>query len=286
MSSDVPYHAYDRAVRDAFRHSVVDVVEGLFGRRVAPGAEALQTQVERGPLEVDGLVMAQDGAPIHVEFQTRADRDLNFRMTRYFAALDHPDRPPPEQHVLLLSPDADRESLGEHLRGGLHLRFEIHRLWHIDPEALFARPGLLRLAPLAQAADNDERVELLRRAAREIRAHFAGDEERDNLLWTSHLANLYLPGPLVARTLEVMHMPIDLSETSLIKDAVARGVAEGEDSARRNDLRRIVRVRFGDQELAERTATVPKSLFEDAFDLAVTAANPDEIRVWLQTHGH
>lgn len=139
-------------------------------------------------------------------------------------------------------------------------------------------------------------MELLRHATQGIRAHFAGYEEHDNLMWMRRLASLYLPDPLIVQTLEVMQVPIDLSDIPMIRDALAEGRAEGrasghaegraegEDRARRDDIGRVVRTRFADEELASRAASIQQNLLEDTLYRAVTAATSEELAAWLQTH--
>jgi len=269
------HHPYDRAARDAWRRSARDVVEGLLGRRIRPSI-AGDPHLELGPLEVDGLVVDEAGTPVHVEFQTRADRALGARMARYFAALNVPRRPPPDQHVVLLHPDADFLGIGTYSHGRMHLRYEVHRMWEIDAEVLLGWPGLLRLLPLARPPASGDRAELLAIAARAIRERLAGHDADSALYWALHLANLYLSQAVIAETLEALHMPIDLSHTSLVRESRAE--------ARRQDLRRIVVARFGDSQLADRAAILPEGLLEDAIDVTATAGSVAEITSWLDAH--
>lgn len=281
MSPDVPHHAYDRAMRDAWRRWPADLVEGLLGRRLSGGVTAQATYLERGPLEVDALYTDADGTPIQVEFQTRADRTLGFRMFRYFGALDSLSGPPPEQHVVLLHPDAEFPGIGTYRRGNLvELRYDVHRLWHMDPDALLARDGLLRLVPISRARNDGHRVELLARAARAIIERLSPGDRTDNLYWTANLATLYLDRDVISATLEDLRMPIDLSHTNFARELRAEEAL----ATRRADVRRIVVARFGDESLGERVASAPESVLEDAIDLVATAKDPAEITAWLKIH--
>jgi hypothetical protein len=268
-----PHHPYDRAVGDAWRDSVVDVVEVLCGYHLPPGTQPSPTRLEQGQLEVDGLVADPSGGLIHVEFQTRSDTTLGLRMARYWTALVTDLRsPPPEQHVVLLHPDADAYGIGFFQHGEMHLTYEVHRLWEIEPENLLARTSLLRFAPLAQASNTRERLELAVRAARLIRQQLEPDAATQALYWTAQLANLYLDRAQISDVLERGRMPIDLSHIQLVVET------------RRDDLRRVAVGRFEDQALAQRISNVPVDLIDDALDL-IGRASPEELATWLEQHG-
>jgi hypothetical protein len=277
MSPEVPHHAYDRAMREAWRRWPVDLVEGLLGRSVPDGAKAQETHLEPGPLDVDALVVDRDGTRIHIEFQTRADRSLGFRMLHYFTALGSLFGSPPEQDVVLLHPDADFPGIGVYRwRDALAFGYQVHRLWEMDAEVLLARTGLLRMVPLARAASPEDRVELLTLAARAIRERLGQDDPTHTADWTAILATLYLSGDVVSETMEDLHMPIDLSDSFLARESRAAG--------RRDAVRLIIVERFGDEALADRlSASVPEGLLEDVIRVAASAGNATELTDWLQS---
>jgi len=282
VSPDVPHHAYDRAMRDAWRRWPADLVEGLLGRPLPGGATARATDLEPGLLQVDALITDAAGTPIHVEFQTRQDRALGYRMARYFGALDNFSGPPPEQHVVLLHPSADFPGIGTYSRGDLlELRYGVHRLWEIDADVLLSRTGLLRMVPLARATGVPERIELLVRAAGAIREHLGQEDPTRSAEWAAILATLYIRRDVVFETMEGLRMPIDLTDSFLVRDSRA----EGATAARRDDVRLIILGRFVDRALAERAASAAESLLEDVISLSATAEDATEITAWLEAHG-
>jgi len=257
-----------------WRRSALEVVEGVLGRPAPGGVTVMDPHLERGSLEVDGLALDGDGIPIHVEFQTRADRELGARMARYFTALNDHGGPAPEQHVVLLHPDADYPGIGVYRRGRLELGYEVHRLWELDPEALLGRSGLLRLVPLARPPASGDRKELLAQVAAAIPETLAGDDAASTAYWAGQLATLYLSPQVIAETLEALRMPIDLSHTVWAQELRAEG--------RRDAVQQIVLARFGDAELADRAAAVPDELLEEAIQVTATVTSVTEIKSWLE----
>ncbi len=277
---DVPHHPFDRALREAWRDGLTDVVEVLCGRPLPAGSQPLDARTEQGVLEVEGLVADADGALVHVELQTRADPALGLRMLRYWVALTKDTKlPPPDQHVVLLHPDADRAGIGSYRSGRASLDFAVHRLWETSPEALFSRPRLLRLVPLCKAPSLKARLDLIARAARAIHDQLPTEQAAQAVCWMAQLATLYLYPADLSAVLERSHMPIDMSNSFLVLEAKAEATVV----ANRDAVRRVAARRFGDEALAGRAAAAPADLLEEAIDVVATAS-PEELVTWLDSH--
>lgn len=245
--------------------------------RVDPGVIDEQADREQGPLEADAVVSDADNIRLHVEFQSDKDPTIGLRMARYFLALvDHHQGPPPEQHLVLLHRRADHPRLGSYTLGTLSLRYQVTRLWQIDPERLLARVGLAGFASLARAETLAERAELLVRAGRVIRAGLPRDRAASALMWAAALATLHLESDVVEDLLRRNDMSVDLSNSYLAIRSREEGLREGQ----REMISRALDGRFGDPALTERVSEIPDERLLDAIDRAV-AADADAFTAWL-----
>lgn len=116
---------------------------------------------------------------------------------------------------MLLHPDADAEELGLYHEGPLSFTYQVHRLWHLDPEELLATPDLAALAPLAAVHDPAERRQLLERALERVAALPAG-QARQAAAWAGVLGNLYLDQSEIDDALKRSVMPIDIQHLSML----------------------------------------------------------------------
>lgn len=285
MSAGSRHHPYDRATRDAWRRATVEFTEALFRHPLPADAVAEQTNFEQGPLNPDAVVTDANGVKVHVEIQSTHDPTIGLRMARYCLALvQHHHGPAPEQHLVLLRKDADRAGLGSYTLGRLSITYQVTRLWQVDPERLLSHVGLAGLASIAKADTEDQRIQLLIRAGRMIRAEMPPDQAASALAAAADLATIYLDPRVVEKALRRNDMPVDLSITKNAIQAREQGLQEGHKEGRQEGQRDLVRGalqrRFGDPALTERVSEIPNDQLLDAIDRALTG-DADDFTAWL-----
>ncbi|MEA5618671.1 Rpn family recombination-promoting nuclease/putative transposase, partial [Cronbergia sp. UHCC 0137] len=120
------------------------------------------------PIRADSLIFLQSISIIlHIEFQTRPDPDLPFRMADYRLRL-HRKFPEKEiwQFVIYLTPSDSPLVFQTNFQAGkLTHEFNVIRLWEQPTEIFQQYPGLL---PLAVLTKTDNRIQTLTEVAKQI----------------------------------------------------------------------------------------------------------------------
>jgi predicted transposase/invertase (TIGR01784 family) len=137
----------------------------------------LKTELSNEPIRADALTLLQTTNRIlHIEFQTKPDANMPFRMLDYWVRLYRQYQCEIQQIVVYLKPSgADAVFINRFDTTNTQHQYRIIRLWEEEPEPLLADTGLLPLASLART-DNPE--VLLRRVAIQVDTIKAGDLQR------------------------------------------------------------------------------------------------------------
>ncbi|MDZ8190033.1 MAG: Rpn family recombination-promoting nuclease/putative transposase [Nostoc sp. ChiSLP02] len=110
------------------------------------------TELSIEPIRADALIMLQsDEVVLHIEFQTKPDKDMPFRMADYYLRIYR--RFPNKrihQFVIYLDKTKSEEVYKTNFTTGkLRHEFEVVRLWEQPPEIFLLTPGLLPFAVLS-----------------------------------------------------------------------------------------------------------------------------------------
>lgn len=301
-----PAQPFDQAIRQLFGQAPGELARVVLGVDLSGDVRCLPTQVFTRRLEVDGLVVRADPQrAVHIEFQTNADRDLGQRMLRYRVGLEE-SYGQVEQHVVLLHPEADFDGIGRYDTDALHLRYQVHRLWQIDPELFLATPVLAPLAPLGWAESIEAREQLAERALARV-ADLETPVESQAVTWLLLLGTLYLGRTrleeLIRRSavlINIEDLPLAMewkaeSEAKGHAEGLAEGLEEGRAEGRVEGrlegraegrveaLAYLVRLKYGDDALVDRLAQMDPSAFEEASQVLLHADRAVFVS-WLEAH--
>lgn len=181
------------------------------------------TELSLEPIRADSILLLQaEKIILHIEFQTRADGKIPFRMLDYCVRI-HRQFPKKElrQFVIYLKP-GDAPSLYQstfELPRTRH-EFDVIRLWEQPVEPFLAEPGLLPFAALAQTED---RAAILRQVADQI-SEIANVQLRGNISTSAGiLSTLILNKELVSTILGRSVMQDSALYRSILDDGLEQG---------------------------------------------------------------
>ncbi|MEM8640751.1 MAG: Rpn family recombination-promoting nuclease/putative transposase [Cyanobacteria bacterium P01_G01_bin.54] len=178
------------------------------------------------PIRADSLILLQSQAVVlHVEFQTRTDKTMSFRMLDYFTRLRRkfPERRIHQVVVYLLETHSPLVYEDQFTSDKTQHRYEVVRLWE-QPKNLFIHSlGLLPLAVMANPQP-DEPEQVLQAVAQQIDA-IKDTETRNNLTASAALlAGLKLEKDIIWQIFRSEAM----RESVIYQDILQEGRQEGE----------------------------------------------------------
>jgi hypothetical protein len=200
---------------------------------------------------------------IHLEMETNMRQDMTLRMLEYRARLRRVEQlrdRPLHQHVLVLnsgSPPgrprsrAATSTVTVAANDQTVASYQVHLFRNLSAEPLLGDPITAVFAPLARLPAR-QRPAVLRRAVEIIATSGHPEHERHNLIECAGvLASLRINDPsIISTTIQEAAMPLDLSQSSIYREAEARGLALGEARGlalgeARGRLRGMLEFRFG-----------------------------------------
>jgi hypothetical protein len=229
------------------------LLAGVECQQWRPAESTLQLSVEK---LADRVFLARQGGKrfvVYFEFYTQWDRNAPWDMLAKSGLLSQRERLPTVCIAVVLQRRGFRSS-GGHLRleagsgPTQQLWFKEVCLWQLTPEAWWEdQPGLMALYPLCQHGRPPREAISHAAAAIERKVHAPG-------LQGETLALLAIFGELAFPRLDVEHLigSEKMKESKILR----RWRKEGELSARREDLIKVVRSRFGEAFAAEVAETV------------------------------
>ncbi len=194
---------------------------------------------------------------LHLEVQTSHDHRLPDNVLRYNVVLGHRHRLPVCSVVLLLRPDADRESISGVVRQEfpagapyLEFRYRVVRLWQQPVEPLLTGGlGLLPLAPLADVPP-DQIETVIERMKDRFQAEAPEAEGKELWVATYVLMGLQYPREVISHLLRgVRQMEDSVTYQEIVAKGLAQGMAQGMAQGKlqhaRDSLLRLGSKRFG-----------------------------------------
>ncbi|MEM8640748.1 MAG: Rpn family recombination-promoting nuclease/putative transposase [Cyanobacteria bacterium P01_G01_bin.54] len=235
------------------------------------------------PIRADTLIVFQgQDVILHVEFQTRPDKTMSFRMLDYFVRL-YRKFPSKRIHQIVVYLDPTTSSLvytNSFKVGSTYHKFQIIRLWEQPKDQFFASPGLLPFATLAQYPDAAAE-QVLRDVAQQIEA-VDNPKTRSNLTAAAAtLAGLKLEKELIYKILrsDVMRESVIYQDILQMgrqegrQEGIEEGRQEGIEEGRR--LERYVLLRQVVQFLREQNIPVDRLLGIFGVTLAELGEEPE-----------
>ena len=278
--------SFDTVCKYLVEHAPTDYASWLLGKPVRL-SEISPSELSLEPIRADSLMFLQASNTIlHLEWQTRPDSKIPFRMADYRLRLyrRYPDKIV-RQIVIYLKPSRSPSVFQTTFEiPNTHHTFEVIRLWEQPVEVFLSSPGLRPLAVLAKTNDKEA---VLRQSNRLIMA-LSDPTERGNMAAsTVTLAGLVLKGnPLVQQILG-QDIVQDSAVYQLIKnEGREEGREEGRQEASVSFACNLVRRKLGQLpksiELRIRQLSIPalESMGGALFDFD----SMDDLDAWLEQH--
>jgi predicted transposase/invertase (TIGR01784 family) len=200
----------------------LDFATWLLGEPISL-TELKPTELSLEPIRADSLILLQsEEIVLHLEFQTRPDPTIPFRMLDYRIRVyrKFPDKQMRQIVIYLLPTSLEMVYQTTFDIPNTQHQFEVIRLWEQAPEVFQQSVGLLPLAILGKTINKEM---LLRQVSQKI-AEIEDRRQKNNVAAsTAVLAGLVLEQELVKRILRSDIM----RESPIYQDILAEGRAEG-----------------------------------------------------------
>jgi predicted transposase/invertase (TIGR01784 family) len=281
---------YDNTCKYLAERFPEDISSWLIGERISL-TQMQPTELTVEPIRADSMILLTNRDLIlHLEFQTDADDEMQFRMVDYRirAYRKFPDKRMRQIVIYLRQTSSDLVYQTTFEIENTRHQFEVIRLWE-QPAAIFLES--VGLYPFASLAQTDEPESILRAVAARIDGIEGSKIQADLAATTSILAGLVLNKNLVK---QILRRDI-MRESAVYQDILAEGLAEGElkgraegevkgriEEARALTIRQLTR-KFGNvsPNLLAKIESLPlnrvESLGEDLLDFN----SIDDLETWL-----
>ena len=226
---------YDNTCKYLAENFPEDISSWLIGDRVML-TELKPTELSVDPIRADSMILlTNQDLILHLEFQTAADDEMQFRMIDYrIRAYRKFPTKRMRQIVIYLKKTTSNlvyETTFE-IENTRH-QFEVIRLWEQPASIFLESPGLYPFASLAQT---DEPELVLRSVAARIGGIGTGKVQADLAATTSILAGLVLDKNLVK---QILRRDI-MRESVIYQDILAEGEVKSEGKWRIEEARTLV----------------------------------------------
>ncbi|MFH7030035.1 MAG: Rpn family recombination-promoting nuclease/putative transposase [Heteroscytonema crispum UTEX LB 1556] len=224
------------------------------------------------PIRADALIMLRsEKIVLHIEFQTRPNADIPFRMADYRLRVyrRYPEKRMRQVVIYLQPSESELVYQTAFVVENTRHEFEVIRLWEQPTEVFFNSPGLLLFAALSQT---DNKGETLQKVAEAI-AQINDNRMRSNVAAsTSVLAGLVLNKELIKQILRG-----ELMRESVIYQDILQ---EGEFSLVMRQLRR--RVGTVPPALQVKIQALPLPVLENLGEALLDFSGLADLEAWLR----
>jgi len=216
---------YDDTCRFLAEHFSADFASWLLGESIAL-TEIKPSELSPEPIRADALILLQsDESVLHLEFQTRPDPEIPFRMLDYRSRVYRRDRNKTMRQVVIYLRQTGSDLVRQTSFALERTRhdFDVVRLWE-QPDDLFLQyPGLLPFAALSQTNDPEATLRQVAQAVNQI----SDPTTQANLIAASAiLAGLRLDDEVIYRVLRR-----DIMQESTVYRSIQREAQEARDRA-------------------------------------------------------
>jgi predicted transposase/invertase (TIGR01784 family) len=182
------------------------------------------TELSVEPIRADALILLQsEEVVLHLEFQTRPDESIPFRMADYRLRVHrrYPNKEMRQVVIYLKSTRSELVRQNVFTISGMRHEFEVIRLWEQSTADLLRFPGLL---PLAVLGLTEDRTQTLRQVSSLIENLKDRREQSNIAAATSLLAGLVLNKEVIKQLLreEIMQ------ESVIYQDIKEKGIQQGQ----------------------------------------------------------
>jgi predicted transposase/invertase (TIGR01784 family) len=179
------------------------------------------------PIRADALILLESNRSVlHLEFQTRPDPDLPFRMLDYRARVYRRYRNKTMRQVViyLKQTGSDLVQQTSFVLERTRHDFDVVRLWEQPKDLFLQYPGL---APFAVLSQTDDPEATLRQAAQVVNQIVDPSTQANLTAASAILAGLKLQDEVIYRVLRKDIMKESTVYRSILEEGLAEGLAEG-----------------------------------------------------------
>jgi predicted transposase/invertase (TIGR01784 family) len=226
---------YDNTCKYLAENFPEDISSWLLGVRVSL-VQMQPTELSVEPIRADSMILLTNhNLILHVEFQTRPDREMGFRMLDYRvrAHRKFPDKQMRQVVIYLTPTTSDLVSLTTFELESTRHEFEVIRLWE-QPSSIFLES--VGLYPFASLAQTDDPELVLRDVAAKIEEIPSRKLQADISAMSYILAGLVLDRDRVGR---IIRRDI-MRESVTYQEILAEGEVKGETQGRVKEARGLV----------------------------------------------
>jgi predicted transposase/invertase (TIGR01784 family) len=226
---------YDNTCKYLAENFPEDISSWLLGARVSL-VQMQPTELSVEPIRADSMILLTNhNLILHVEFQTRPDREMGFRMLDYRvrAHRKFPDKQMRQVVIYLTPTTSDLVTLTTFELEFTRHEFEVIRLWE-QPASIFLES--VGLYPFASLAQTDDPELVLRDVAAKIEEIPSRKLQADISAMSYILAGLVLDRDRVGR---IIRRDI-MRESVTYQEILAEGEVKGETQGRVKEARGLV----------------------------------------------
>ena len=273
---------YDNVCKYLAEQFPEDLASWLLGERITL-TQMNPTELNVEPIRADSMILLRNANLIlHLEFQTRPDADIPFRMADYRlrAYRKFPNRRMRQIVIYLIPTTSELVYQTSFEIPNTHHQFEVIRLWEQPAEVFLDSPGLYPFASLGQT---DEPESVLRSVAAKIEAVTEPSVRANIAATTSILAGLVLEREQIQRILRSEIMRESVMYQDILAEGMAEGKAEGKAEEGRFLVVRLLNRKLGNLplQLLDRVNSLPidrlELLGEDLLDFTLII----DLEAWL-----
>ena len=282
----------------------IDFATWLLGEPVQM-TELEPTELSLEPIRADSVIFLKaEDLILHIEFQTRPDSKIPFRMLDYCVRIHRqfPDKAL-RQFVIYLKPSRSASVYQDvfELARTRH-EFDIIRLWEQPAETFLSNDGLL---PFASLAETEDRTVVLRKVATQI-GQIADIKLRGNLATSAGvLSALILDKELVFTILgrgvmqdstlyksilsegreEGLRQGLEQGLEQGLKKGLERGLDKGREEERRELLLDLLAMKLGElpEEMSIRVRQLSRSRLLDLKSAIFTFETLTDLESWIRS---
>jgi predicted transposase/invertase (TIGR01784 family) len=230
---------YDNTCKYLAENFPEDIASWLLGVRVSL-VQMQPTELSVEPIRADSMILLTNhNLILHIEFQTRPDREMGFRMLDYRvrAHRKFPDKQMRQVVIYLTPTNSDLVTLTTFELESTRHEFEVIRLWE-QPASIFL--GSVGLYPFATLAKTDEPELVLREVAARIEELPERKLQADISAMSFILAGLVLDRDRVGQIIRRDIMRESVTYQDILAEGEVKGKTQGLAEGRVGEARALV----------------------------------------------
>lgn len=261
------------------------MVKWLFGELQTP-VRILETELSVEPIRADSVIFMQTPDQIfHFEFHLDvkdSDPPVEFRMLDYGVRLHRQYRLPVKQIVVLLKDTPANRTMPDVIRltNTIH-RFQVIRLWELDPESMMNNPALLPFVPLAKTHNPKE---LLNRVAEEIKKIDNRNDRGTISACTQILAGVRFEKELIRTVFKEDIMRESVIYQEILQEGIEKGEQKGLHKGEIAIISRLIQRKFGviDETTNRQIQSLSVAQLEELGERLFDFQRVEDLMSWLE----